>query len=344
MAGRSIGPENPSYIIAEAGVNHNGDVELARRLIDAAAEAGADAVKFQTFSADKLVMPEAPKAEYQKRSTEQDGSQLEMLRALELSQEDHRALLEHACERGITFLSTPFDEDSADFLHALGVCAFKIGSGDLTNLPLLEHVAGLGKPMIVSTGMATLGEVEQGVETIRRGGCDQLALLHCVSNYPAQASDANLRAMQTLAKAFGVPVGWSDHMRDDDVVVAAVALGACLVEKHFTLDCTLPGPDHKASLEPNELARMVQRVRHIEQALGDGRKRPAASETEMRNIARRSLVLVRAVPSGQELTRADLGVKRPGTGLSPVLLPHVLGRRLRHDAPAGTILTLEMLV
>jgi N-acetylneuraminate synthase/N,N'-diacetyllegionaminate synthase len=343
IAGRRIGPGQPSFLIAEAGVNHNGDVALARRLIDVAAEAGADAVKFQIFLAARLVAPDAPQAEYQKRNTGVVESQQAMLQRLELSEEAHRELMRHCHTRGILFLSSPFDEESADFLAALGVVAFKIPSGEITNTPFLAHVARKGRPMIVSTGMSTLDEVRAAVETIRQSGNPPLALLHCVSNYPAAPEDINLRAMATLREAFAVPVGYSDHTDGIDIALAAVALGACIVEKHFTLDRNLPGPDHKASLEPAELAAMVQGIRRVELALGDGIKRPAEGERNTASVARKSLVAACDLPVGAILRREHVAVRRPGTGLSPARIESLIGRRILKPVPVGTILMEDML-
>ena len=340
---RAVGEHEPCFIIAEAGVNHNGDVCLAQRLADAAAEAGADAVKFQTFKTERLVTPAAAKAVYQRQTTAPEESQHAMLKRLELNAGAHAALAAHCRARGILFLSTPFDEESADLLADLPVPAFKIGSGDLTNQPLLRHVARKGKPIILSTGMASLAEVRAAVAALGDAGNRELILLHCVSNYPADPTTVNLRAMQTLAAGFGVPVGFSDHTPGQTVAVAAAALGACVIEKHLTLDRAMAGPDHRASLEPPELAALIRAVRTVETALGDGQKRPVATEAEVAAAARRSIVAARAIAAGTRLGTADLAVKRPGTGLPPDMLPGVLGRRARVDIPDGTLLQLEML-
>lgn len=339
--GRLVGSGQPCLIIAEAGVNHNGSLELACALVDAARAAGADAVKFQTFKAERLVSAAAPKAAYQQRTTGAAESQLEMIRRLELGEAEHRQLLDHCRQRGILFLSSPFDEQSADFLAELGMSAYKVPSGELTNLPFLGHLAGKGRPLILSTGMAYLGEVEAAVRAITAAGPVPLALLQCVSNYPADPADVNLRAMDTLAAAFGVPVGYSDHVPPNEVAFAAVARGACIVEKHFTLDRNLPGPDHQASLEPGELAALVRGIRAVEAALGDGRKRPAASEADTAAVARKSLVAARDLPAGSVLEPSLIAVKRPGTGLPPVMLQHLLGRRTRVDIPRDALLALE---
>ncbi len=343
IAGQRIGNGTPTFVIAEAGVNHNGDLGMAKRLIDVAAEAGADAVKFQTFKADRLVTKSAPKAGYQRQTTDAAESQYEMLRRLELSECAHRELMAHCAQRGILFISTPFDEESADFLEALDVPAFKIPSGEVTNLPFLEHVARKGKPIILSTGMSSLGEVEVAVRRIEVAGNRDLVLLHCVSNYPTAPADVNLRAMHTLSAAFGYAVGYSDHTEGNEISVAAVALGATVIEKHFTLDRTLPGPDHRVSLEPCELIAMLRAIRNVEAALGSSIKRPAPTEQDTANVARKSLVLAADLAAGSSISADVLITRRPGTGLPPSARPYVVGRRLNCDVLAGTVLSLEML-
>jgi N,N'-diacetyllegionaminate synthase len=343
IAGRKIGVNRPCFIIAEAGVNHNGDLHRAVDLIDAASQAGADAVKFQTFTVDRLVTRAAPKAEYQKQTTDAAESQYEMLRRLELSPAAHRELMDYCRGKGLLFLSTPFDEESADLLEELGMAAYKVSSGEITNLPLLAHVARKNKPMIISTGMANLSEVESAVLAVQDAGNHEFVLLHCVSTYPANPADANLRAMHTMRKAFNVPVGYSDHTSGIEVAIAAVALGACVIEKHLTLDTSLPGPDHQASLEPNEFARMVKGVRIIEAALGSGRKEPAFSEANTAAVARKSLVAAWDIAAGTELTEEMIAIMRPGTGLPPAMRQQLLGRIARTNIPAGTLLGLEML-
>jgi N-acetylneuraminate synthase len=330
IAGRVIGPGHPCFVIAEAGVNHNGSIDLGRQLIDVAVEAGADAVKFQTFKADKLASASAPKAKYQIDNTGTTESQHEMLRRLELTGEMQNAMAAHCRERGILFLSTPFDADSADELDALAVPAFKIPSGEITNLPLLRHIARKNKPMIVSTGMSWLGEVEAALHAIASEGNDAVAVLHCVSNYPASPSDINLRAMATMSDAFRIPVGYSDHSSGIEIAIAAAALGATIIEKHFTIDRKLPGPDHVASLEPDELREMIRAIRAVEAALGDGIKRPAPSEANTADVARRSLVAAKAIAAG--------------TVLTPSMLPQIVGRTLRTAVGEGTLFRLEMLV
>lgn len=338
VAGRRIGPGHPCFVIAEAGVNHNGDIGVAHRLIDVAAEAGADAVKFQTFAADRLATADAPKAEYQKATTGADESQLEMLRRLELKPEQHFELLRHAAERGLIFLSTPFEETSADLLETLGIAAFKVPSGEVTNTPFLIHLARKGRPLLLSTGMSTLEEVDGAVRAVRENGDPPLALLHCVSCYPAAAADCNLRALETLRRNFGVPVGFSDHTLGTHVSTAAVALGANLIERHFTLDRTLPGPDHRASSEPAELAALIRGVREVESALGDGVKRRIASEEGTAAVARKSLVAVVDIPAGVRLEPAMFETKRPGTGVAPHRLWTLAGRRAQRTLERGAIL------
>lgn len=332
-----------SFIIAEAGVNHNGDLNLARSLVDAAVSSGADAVKFQTFRADRLASPAAPKAEYQRANTDSEETQLEMLRRLELSEDDHIKIIEHCKLRQILFLSTPFDEISVNLLEGFDVALFKIPSGEITNLPFLEHVAAKGKPIILSTGMATLGEVEKAVLTIESTGNRRLALLHCVSRYPADYEESNLRAMKTLETAFGLPVGFSDHTPGIQVPTAAAALGAQIIEKHFTLDRSLPGPDHKASVTPQELEQLVQSVRIVESALGDGRKQPSANEADIAAIARKSLVAGQDITAGTVLTDDMLKLRRPGTGMSPEMKTIVVGMRAATHISAGTLFSWDLI-
>jgi len=340
---RRVGRGEPCFIIGEAGVNHNGSFELARELVDVAIDAGCDAVKFQTFVPEKVCSPLAPKAQYQLETTGAEESQLEMGKKLELPFEAFRDLRRYCTDKGITFLSTPFDYESADFLAELPVPAFKIPSGEITNLFFLEHIARKGRPLIVSTGMATLEEVRTAIEAIRHTGNEQMVLLQCVSNYPADPSSMNLRAMHTLEEAFGLSAGLSDHTVGTEIAFAAVALGACVIEKHFTLSRELPGPDHHASLEPHDLRKLVKGIRNIEAALGDGIKQPVAEEMDTAAVARRSLVAAAFIPAGAALTIELLDILRPGTGLSPAMRPQVLGRRARHDIEAGTILSLDML-
>ena len=336
-----------TFIIAEAGVNHNGNDDLALQLVDIAAECGADAIKFQTFTAEKLVRPGAEKAEYQKRETGA-GDQFDMLKKLEMSEALHRRLIQHCNEAGIEFMSTPFDEEAADFLVALGMKRIKVPSGEITNHPFLAYLAAKNVPMIISTGMANLQEVQEAVEVVRaerqrlgyQGALDEfLTILHCTSNYPAAVDDVNLRAMQTIYRETALPVGYSDHTAGTLVSVAAVAMGATTIEKHFTVDRNLPGPDHKASLEPGELAAMIQQIRDVERALGSDKKEPMASELPVRALVRRSLTTVRPVTQGQTLTRDDVALLRPGTGIAPKEVPLAIGKKAARDLPAGTTLT-----
>ena len=332
-----------TFVIAEAGVNHNGDPTLARALVDVAVAAGADAVKFQTFTVNRLLTRRAAKAEYQQRATGGEQSQYEMLARLELSPADHEMLFAHCADVGIEFMSTPFDPESARYLKRLGVRRLKISSGDVTNLPMLEVVGALGLPVVLSTGMADMAEVEAAVTTLRGAGATDLAILQCVSNYPADPALTNLRVMDAFARAFEAPVGLSDHSTGLAMSIAAVARGAAYIEKHFTLDRSLPGPDHQASLLPDELRALVAAIRDVEAALGDGVKRPAPSELPVREVARKSLVAARDLPGGAILTREDLDVLRPGTGLSPAALPAVLGRRTARAISHHTPITEDML-
>ncbi len=335
-----------TFIIAEAGVNHNGDEALALALVDTAAQCGADAVKFQTFSADKLVRPGAEKAEYQKRQTGA-GDQWAMLKALEMSPALHRKLVARCAEVGIEFMSTPFDEEAADFLLSLGMKRIKVPSGEITSTPFLRFLAAKDCPLIVSTGMADLAEIEAAMRVIadtrRELGFgapmeDMVTVLHCTSNYPAAFADVNLRAMTTIAQATGLPVGYSDHTLGIAVSTAAVALGACVIEKHFTLDRTLAGPDHAASLEPGELAAMVAQIRAVEAALGSPIKQPTASELPVRALVRRSVTTVRPIAQGAVLRAEDFALLRPGDGIAPAEAQRVPGHRARHAIPAGTTL------
>jgi N-acetylneuraminate synthase/N,N'-diacetyllegionaminate synthase len=331
------------FIVAEAGVNHNGDPALARRLVDAAAESGADAVKFQTFRVDALLTRGAPKAGYQVETTGAGESQREMLARLELATAVLAELKDRAAKRGLTFFSAPFDEESADVLDRLGVALFKVPSGEITNFPLLRHLASKGRPIILSTGMSSLDEVEQAVATIRAAGNPPLAVLHCLSAYPAPAAEVNLRAMDALAARCSCPVGFSDHTLGIEIAVAAAARGAVIIEKHLTLDKTLAGPDHRASLDPVEFAAMVRAIRAVESALGDGTKRPMPSELDTRRVARKSLVAARALRAGARLGAGDVLIKRPGTGISPADLDKAIGRPLARDIAADEVIGWEAL-
>ena len=325
--------KNQTLIIAEAGVNHNGDLVMAKQLIDAAAKAGADLVKFQTFSADRLVTKTATKADYQTKNTRNAESQHEMLRRLELSAEMHNDLIAHCAEREIGFFSTAFDMESIELLVRLGQDHFKIPSGEITNLPYLRRIGELGKTVILSTGMATLGETESAIDVLEQAGTprDNITVLHCTTEYPTPMSEVNLRAMRSMQQALGVEVGYSDHTRGIEVAIAAVAMGASVIEKHFTMDCNLPGPDHKASLEPEGLEAMVSAIRNIEIALGDGVKRLTESEARNKPVMRQSLVASQAIKAGEIFSTKNLTTKRPGTGISPMRWDEVVGRIASRD-------------
>ena len=336
-----IRDNKPCFIIAEAGVSHNGDVNLAKKLIDAAKRAGADAVKFQTFRAENVVTANAGKANYQKETTGNGESQLEMLKKLELTGRDFQELFDYARKRKMVFLSSPFDKTSVDLLHELGITAFKIPSGEITNPPLLKYIAQKKKPIILSTGMSTLDEVEEALAIIRNEGVEDIVLLHCVSCYPAASEDINLRAMDTLRRAFKLPVGLSDHTLGIAIPIAAVALGACVIEKHFTLDRYFPGPDHRVSLEPGELKHMVKAIRDVEKALGDGIKRPAEKEEENKELVRRSLVAKVDIAEGTMLAEEMLDIKRPAGGIEPKYIGLVVGRRAKKDIAKDSLIMWE---
>lgn len=328
-------------VIAEAGVNHNGSIELAYRLIEAARDAKADIVKFQTFRAETLASTDAPKAAYQKVTDSGGESQFDMLKRLELPYSVFRDLAGHCARVGIGFLSTPFDIAAAEFLGGLGMSHFKISSGDLTNLPFLRGLGSMGLPTILSTGMATLGEVENALEVLERAGLkdSQITLLHCTTEYPAPVEEVNLLAMLTMGRAFpGIEVGYSDHTDGIDISIAAAALGARILEKHFTLDKTMAGPDHRASLEPQDLAGMVKSVHRVCQALGDGRKRPTPSELPNRAIARKSIVVVQPIRQGEIFSTENLTTRRPGNGMSPMRWDDVVGTPAPRDYQTGEML------
>ncbi|MFZ3091394.1 MAG: N-acetylneuraminate synthase [Nitrospirota bacterium] len=332
-----------TFIIAEAGVNHNGNMNTAIKLIDMAKKAGADAIKFQTFKSERLVTRSTPKAKYQKANTGSGESQLEMLKRLELTSDNFKRLFSYCRKKNIIFMSTPFDEKSADMLDRLGMGIFKIPSGEITNKPLIQHIAGKNKPVIFSTGMSYLGEVEKAVRWIyeiwnKSGFNQQLTLLHCVSNYPAHAADINLYAMNTLKAAFGLSVGYSDHTLGIEIPIAAVAIGAKVIEKHFTLDKNMKGPDHKASLEPDELKAMVKAIRNVEKAMGDGIKRPTEKEDETRIIARRSLVAKRDIKKGDVINSGDIIIKRPGNGILPEFKETIRGMKARKNIIADSVI------
>lgn len=329
-----------TIIIAEAGVNHNGDLTLAKRLIVSAAAAGADLVKFQTFITTNCISRHAPKAEYQNASTDPTESQFEMVQKLELSQTDHDVLIAECRQQGIGFFSTGFDIESVDLLVSLGQDHFKIPSGEINNLPYLRHIGKIGKAVILSTGMATLGEIEAAIDVLEQAGTPRakITVLHCTTEYPTPMSEVNLRAMQSIHAAFGVAVGYSDHTQGMEVAIAAVAMGASVIEKHFTLDRKLPGPDHQASLEPAELSAMVAAIRNIELALGDGIKRLTASEARNKPVARKSLVASRVIKAGEIFTAENLTTKRPGTGISPMRWDEFFGKKALRDFAADELI------
>lgn len=342
IGNRLVGPGQPCFVIAEAGVNHNGDIHLAHRLIDAAAEAGADAVKFQSFVTEELITPEVPKASYQVKTTGEPGSQHKMLKALELSADEQAELKAHCEQVGILYLCTPYENTSVDMLDRMGIAAFKIASTDTTNIPVLRHIASKGRPVILSTGMSTLGEVEQAVNTLRAEGLDdKIVILHCTSEYPAPVSEVNLRAILTMQQAFACPVGFSDHTPGMGASPWAVAVGASVIEKHFTLDRNMVGPDHRASLEPDELSTLVRTVRDVQTALGDGIKRPMPSELPNKPLMQKSLVARRSIRAGDTITSDDLTCKRPGSGLAPSWFDRVVGKRAAVDIPKDGVLTLS---
>lgn len=333
IGNREVANGRSVFIIAEAGVNHDGDIETALALVDAAADAGADAVKFQTFDPAELVTADSMLASYQQKGVPSVTTQHEMLAQLRFGADEHAALVDRCRRRGIMFLSTPFDSRSAALLVGLGVSAIKVGSGELTNLPFLDELARYRLPILLSTGMSDLSEVSSAVAAIRRYDTP-VVLLHCTSSYPAPDTDANLRAIDTMRTQFGLPVGYSDHAMGLDLSLAAVARDACVLERHFTMDRSSPGPDHSMSLEPKELAELVRRVRALETWLGDGVKRPQPSELELRVVARRSIVAARPLAAGEILTADALAIKRPGNGLSPSRLSGLIGARLRRALAA----------
>ena len=319
---------NKTLVIAEAGVNHNGDLNLAFSLIEAAAEAGADVVKFQSFRAQELATKQADKAAYQKKTTGEELDQLSMLRRLELSPEQHLQLTDHCQACGIEFLSTAFDQASIDLLNSFNLKRCKIPSGEITNLPYLRKISSMNLPVILSTGMATLGDIESALEVLEQGGVslDQITVLHCTTEYPAPIDEVNLRAMHTISHSFGVAVGYSDHTDGIVVPIAAVSMGAAVIEKHLTLDCNMEGPDHASSLEPDQFAAMVQGIRAIERALGDGIKRPSAIERENLLIVRKSIVASKSIREGEPFTPENITAKRPGIGISPMYWDDLIRR------------------
>jgi len=339
FGGRKVGPGHPCFVIAEAGVNHNGDLQLARDLVRIAARAGADAIKFQTFSADRLVTATAPKAGYQADRTGAGESQHDMLERLELSAADHRELMAECAKEGILFLSSAFDEQSADLLEELKVVAYKVPSGEITNLPFLRHLAAKRRPLLVSTGMSTMEEIGEALEAIGRV---PVVLLHCTSLYPSPPEASNLRAMDSMRAKFKVPVGYSDHTDGIWISLAAVALGADMIEKHLTTDRDLPGPDHAASLDPSGFRSLVEGIREVESARGDGVKRPLPEEAATAAAARKSIVAATDIAAGTPIEREMLTVMRPGTGLPPGRLDWVVGRKAKTAIPSGSVITEDM--
>ena len=331
IGNKVIGDGNSAFIIAEAGVNHNGDINIAKELVDKAIFAGVDAIKFQTFKTEKLVTRYADMAEYQKDNIGKVESQFNMLKKLELSYECFIELQEYCRNKGIMFLSTPFDFESADFLASIHMEAFKISSADLTNIPFLEHIARFNKPIILSSGMSTLSEIEEAINAIYSLGNKGIAVLHCTSNYPAKLLNVNLNAMNTIKNAFKIVSGYSDHTEGITIPIAAVAMGGSIIEKHFTLDKNMEGPDHKASLSPLELKAMVQEIRNVEMALGTGIKRYNPSEVDTMKAARKSIVAARDIKAGENINLVDLDYKRPGTGLSPKFYMEIVGKRATRD-------------
>jgi len=330
------------FIIAEAGINHNGSIENAKKMVDAACEAGADAVKFQTFKAEKVISRYAPKAKYQIRTTDPEESQLDMARKLELTENDFKELCDYCKDKGIIFLSTPFDAESVDFLVGLGLDTIKVPSGEITNLPFLRKVGSAKKKVIVSTGMADLDEVKRALDILVKEGVlrGDVTILHCNTEYPTPIEDVNLSAMLGIKDTLEVKVGYSDHTTGIEVAIAAAALGAEVIEKHFTLDKDMEGPDHRASLEPDELKGMVEAIRAIEKAIGDGVKRPSSSEAKNRPIARRSIIAARDINRGEPFTEANITAKRPGTGISPMEWDNVIGKSAKRDFKEDEVITL----
>ena len=343
IGGYKVNYGNPPFVIAEAGVNHSGDFDLAIKLIDAASNAGADAVKFQTFRAEQVVTGAGKMADYQKKNIGAEESQLEMLRKLELKEDWYQALIKLAKEKNIIFISTPHGgKESVDLLQSYNVPAFKFGSGDLTNLPLLEYAAKFGKPMLISTGMSNLEETKEAVETIKGAGNDQILVFHCTTDYPLAPENVNLSAMQTLMKELGGLVGYSDHTVGPQAAIAAVALGACMIEKHFTLDRKMNGPDHIASTEPKEFKEMVAMVKQVPLMMGSGTKELLPAERQYVTVARKSIVAARDIKKGEKFTSENLDIKRPGTGMLPKYLNKIIGKTAKSDIPAETLISEEM--
>ena len=320
-----------TLIIAEAGVNYNGDINLAKRMVDVAAEAGADIVKFQTGKPENSISVNAKKADYQEATTGTDESQLEMCKKLMLPDKDYPELVDYCDKKGIEFLSTPFDRESVDFLANLGVRKWKIPSGEITHLPLLVHIAKRGEPVILSTGMSTIEEIREALSVLTKNGANDITVLQCNTEYPTPFEDANITAMNTLKKEFGCNIGYSDHTFGITAPIAAVALGATVIEKHFTLDRHMPGPDQSASLEPDELKTMVKMIRETELALGDGEKKPSDSELKNKDIARKSIVAKKSIKAGEIFSEENITCKRPGNGISPMKWNDIIGQTAKYD-------------
>jgi len=342
----AVGPGHPCYVIAEAGSNHNRDLATAKGLIEVAAQAGADAVKFQTYTAEGLYSRRTPDIRYLKEKglVGDQESVWELIKRVEIPWEWHADLARHSAECGITFFSTPFEEAAVDALEEVGVPAYKIASYEVNHLPLIERVARTGKPMLISTGMASLGDIERALDAAAAAGARDLMVMHCVVNYPPRFADLNLRAITTMRKAFQIPIGWSDHTPGHTAEVVAVTLGACAVEKHFTLSRAQTGPDHPFALEPDELAAMVTAIRETEDALGSSVKRVTDAEADLFRLGRRSIVAARDVPAGGELTREDLAIKRPGFGIPVDALDQVIGRHVVNDVVSDQVLEWDDLI
>ena len=344
ISNKLVGGDAPCLIIAEAGSNYNGSLEIAKTLVNAAVLAGADIVKFQTFKADLVVTKTTPKAEYQKSGENDSQSYYDLLKWLEMPESEWKELKQYCEQKGIIFMSTPHSGKwSVDLLEQLRVPAYKIGSGDLTNLPFLEYIAKKGKPMIISTGMAVMKEIKDAVQTIQAAGNNQIAVLQCTTSYPLEIENVNLRAMDTIQKEVGAIIGFSDHTLGNETAFAAVARGAKIIEKHFTINKDLPGPDHKASATPEEFQKLVEGIRKVEKALGRAEKIPTKMEREIANIARKSIIAARTIPAGTSITEDMLIIKRPGTGLLPRQLKEVIGKRAKKNLPADTLISWEML-
>jgi N,N'-diacetyllegionaminate synthase len=343
MEGKNVGAGFPVFIIAEAGVNHNGDPDIARMLVEKAADCGADCIKFQTFKAERVVTENAPKAKYQMETTDRSESQLDMLKKIELSPEHHSDLKKYAEQLGLVFLSTPYNFEDVDFLESMGVSAYKVASGQIVELPFLQRIAETGKPVFLSTGMADMREIEEALRAIRETGNQKTVLLQCTTNYPSLIEDANVRVIPALRSAFHVPVGYSDHTIGEEAAIAAVALGAVVIEKHFTLDKNLPGPDHSSSVTPDELKSLTEKIRRTELSLGSDRKGPSAVERENAPGMRRSIVASRIIRKGDVIHREDISFKRPATGLSPVYYDRIVGKKAAKEIAKDKILQEDMI-